>query len=186
MAGERQKPASEMSDLELVTVKIHQQMNDPRVARGWGHKDLDKHAAAPRVVWVRQQSPIESPKQAGGRLQGKQGEQEGTGVPVAQDGSRWRIARVRVQTVDVHLYGRTEAETDRLLKNVIAAIETAWPQVSYIFEDWTEDSHTHLPKAVMRLQLRLTVADEVQPLKLVEGEAHECGILQEDGWVSST
>lgn len=187
--GERQKPREEMSGLELVTVEVHRQLNDPTVARVFGAKGLSQHGQPRRVVWVRTQSPIESPKQAGGRQQGQQGQQGEQ--PKPQQGSRWRLARVRVQTVDAHIYGEHDGAIDSILKNVIAAVERAWPQVTYIFEDWPQDTEananlTHYPKAVLRMQLRITVADEVQPLRPVVGEEHECGLLLEDGTLNST
>jgi hypothetical protein len=187
--GERQKPASEMSDLEVVTVRIHRQLNDPSVQRVFGAMGLHQHAGGRRIVWVRVQSPVEPPKQAGGRMQSRQGAQGEQ--PKPQDGSRWRLARVRVQTVDAHIYGEDDGVIDETIKNLIAAVETECPQVNYIFEDWPLDTEemanlTRYPKAVLRMQIRLTVSDEVLPLKPALGEAHSCGILRDDGTINSS
>ncbi len=189
MAGERQKPDAQMSDLERVTVRIHSALNEPSVRRRFGAMGLHEIAGDRRIVWVRVQSPIEPPRQAGGRMQsrlGEQGEQ-----PKPQDGSRWRCARVRVQTVDAHIYGEHDGAIDETIKNLIAAVETECPQTNYLFEDWPLETEanaslTHHPKAVLRMQIRLQVSDEVLPLMPVVGEGHECGLLQEDGTLNSS
>lgn len=177
------------SEMELISRKIHLTLNDPTVKGVWGAKGLKQWDQVRRIVWVRVISPIESPKQAGGQMQSvrsEQGEQ-----PKPQQGSRVRITRIRVQTLDLHIYGEDEGACDRTVKNLLAAIDLTWPQVTFITEEWTSESpdqagHTHLPKVVIRATFRLTVADEVAPLMPAAGEAHECGILQEDGSLNSS
>lgn len=174
------------SRLKRVTLAIHAALNDPTVKHGWGAFALKNHAQPRRIVWVRTQSTIEPPKQAGGRLQGIP-----AGASTEQGASRARLCRIRVQVVDAHIYGEDEGAVDDTLDNLLAAVELVWPQTEYIFEDWpleneTDANITHYPKAIVRMRLRLAVADEVLPLQVVAGEAHECGILQEDGSLNSS
>jgi hypothetical protein len=169
----------EPSQLEVSTIQVHQTLNDSSVARRWGAFRLKGIDQKRRVVWVRVTSPLEAPKQGNGQQQN------------GETGQRFGLACIRVQNVDAHVYAETEARCDHLLKQVMAAIAQTVPQHVFISEDWpleTEEnaSSTRYAKAVLRVQFRLTVANVIQPLRLVAGEGHECGILQADGSINSS
>lgn len=179
-------PKRRKSRIERVTEQIHVELKDPSVSHVWGAFALKNHAGPRRIVWVRTTSPIETPKQAGGRLQG---------IPDAaateRGASRARLCRIRVQTLDAHIYGEDDGAVDAILDSLLAAVDIVWPQTEYVFEDWPLETEsnaniTHYPKAVVRMRLRLAVADEVAPLQVVLGEEHECGIQKADGSFSSS
>lgn len=175
-------PVKKKSRLEGITLEVHKTLANPSVTHAWGAFALKNHPESiRRVVWVRAQSPIETPRQAGGRLQGVP-----DGATTERGGARVRLCRIRVQTVDAHIHGEDEGAVDALLDDLLAAIEQTIPQVDYVLEDWPLENEaaasiTRYPKAIIRLRIRLAVADEAKRLQSVLGEAHGCGILKDDG-----
>ncbi len=176
------KPTSAPSRMEVVSRKVHHELNDSSVKNVWGAKGLDQLDQPRRVVWVRAPSLVTEPSQAGGRIQGGEASGgSGEGSSGQRGTSRWRVTRIRQQVLDLHIYAENELLVDALLDNMIAAIDLSWPQVKFISEDWTPEDNTHRPKVVLRAIFRLTTTDEVKQLSAVLGQAHECGLLQEDG-----
>lgn len=180
------------SRMEVVSRLVHQTLNDSSVKNVWGATGLAQWDQKRRVVWVRAPSIITEPSQAGGRIQGGEASGgNGEGSSGQKGTSRWRATRIRQQTMDLHIYAEHELAVDALLDAVIAAIDLSCPQVKYVSENWTSESpenagHTHRPKVVLQAIFRLTVADEVKPLQAVIDQAHECGLLREDGSINSS
>lgn len=175
---------SAKSRLEECTERIHKVLNDPSVQHVFGATGLKAHGKPRRIVWVRTQSPIEAPRQAGGRLQGAREDER-----PQNRAFRVRLCRVRVQTVDAHVYGEDDGAADQIVDSLLAAVETEVPQVEYVFEDWPMETLananlTHFPKVVIRMRIRLAVADEIAPLHAAEFE-HECGLLDAEGNLKS-
>ena len=163
------------SRLEEITEQIHTTLAAASVKRLFGPVHLAHHEQAKRVVWVRERSPIEDPRQAGGK---------------EVSGTRIRVCRLRIEAVAAHVYAETDEALCDLIDVLIAAIDLTVPSARMSGIDWVshqdhEAGETRrTDKAILHCAFRLPVADEIRELLEVTGIDHECGTLLPNGTVN--
>lgn len=169
---------AEKSRLERAVDAVEAELDDGSVVFLVGRAHKLVHGPARRVIWIPVPSPIQFPKQAGGRL------------PDEDPTIRARVARERIETVEIHIYAEDRGTTDRLLDNLIAAILLSIPRAqlqtySWVSEEEQEAGDTnYVELIVMRCAFPLPVLDEVLPLKAIATITDVCGTTQADGTVT--
>jgi hypothetical protein len=167
--------------LEEIAEKVHETLDDPSVKRLHGWPALSEHAARRRAVWCSTGGTIEEPRQGGGRRP--------TGETDTSEAQTARIVacKIRVEDVQIHIYGETAEVTEQLLDNLIAAIYITLgtpmiPNYRWVSQQ-TETSGRTLrnEKIVLFLKLRLPVPEEISPLRKIEGITFSAVLLDDEG-----
>lgn len=167
-----------MSQFRDVAAAVETQLNDDSVKFQYGRDELAKHEQKRRIVWVRKLGVFEAPKNQGGKSVNGSGGVE----------QRIRIAFMKVEEVEAHIYAENEDSCEVLFDAVLAAIKRVgvWILQPVRYEWQTEldgisASRQRQPKIMLVLQSRILVADEESTLVVITDIQHSCKLNGEQG-----
>lgn len=137
--------------LEQIAHAVHREIEGPKVEPAFGRKALAGHGSIRRVVWVREQSRVESGAERGARTVGN---------------GRFPVVALRLESVRVFITEKDDTRAELLLDAVIAGLRrVCGPSALVRSYEWiTErpDEAGHVnrgPMIALDIVLRLPVND---------------------------